>query len=44
MEDWELPDPDGQDLAAFRAVRDEIERRARDLWPRRGAGGARSAR
>lgn len=25
--DWELPDPKGQDLAAVRATRDEIDRR-----------------
>ena len=26
-EDWELDDPAGQDLAAVRPIRDEIERR-----------------
>lgn len=31
MEHWDLPDPDGKDLDAFRAVRDDIERRVRDL-------------
>lgn len=31
MVDWDLPDPKGKDLAAFRAVRDEIERRVRAL-------------
>lgn len=30
-EDWELPDPAGQDLDAVRPIRDEIERRVRAL-------------
>jgi protein-tyrosine-phosphatase len=30
-EDWALEDPAGQDLAAVRPIRDEIERRVRDL-------------
>jgi protein-tyrosine-phosphatase len=30
-EDWELPDPAGQDLEAVRPIRDEIERRVRGL-------------
>ncbi len=30
-EDWELDDPDGQDLDAVRPIRDEIERRVRAL-------------
>jgi protein-tyrosine-phosphatase len=30
-EDWDLDDPAGQDLAAVRPIRDEIERRVRDL-------------
>ncbi|HWG91884.1 MAG TPA: arsenate reductase ArsC [Candidatus Thermoplasmatota archaeon] len=29
--DWGLPDPKGKDLATFRAVRDEIELRVRQL-------------
>jgi protein-tyrosine-phosphatase len=29
--DWDLPDPAGLDVAAVRPIRDEIERRARDL-------------
>lgn len=29
--DWELADPKGQDLAAVRAIRDEIDRRVREL-------------
>jgi arsenate reductase len=29
--DWELPDPSGQDLAAVRAIRDEIERLVAEL-------------
>ncbi|MDA8068862.1 MAG: arsenate reductase ArsC [Actinomycetota bacterium] len=29
--DWELPDPAGKPLAEVRAVRDEIERRVREL-------------
>lgn len=31
MVDWDLPDPKGMDLDGFRAVRDEIERRVREL-------------
>ena len=30
-EDWEIPDPKGMDPDAFRAVRDEIARRVREL-------------
>jgi protein-tyrosine-phosphatase len=30
-EDWELADPAGQDVEAVRPIRDEIERRVRDL-------------
>jgi len=30
-EDWELDDPAGQPLAAVRPIRDEIERRVRNL-------------
>jgi protein-tyrosine-phosphatase len=30
-EDWELPDPAGQDLDAVRPIRDEIEQRVRGL-------------
>ena len=30
-EDWELEDPAGQDVDAVRPIRDEIERRVRDL-------------
>jgi arsenate reductase (thioredoxin) len=30
-EDWPLPDPAGQDLAAVRPIREEIERRVRAL-------------
>ena len=29
--DWELPDPAGQDVAAVRAIRDEIERLVAEL-------------
>ncbi|WP_256640394.1 arsenate reductase ArsC [Streptomyces murinus] len=29
--DWQLPDPAGQGVAAVRPIRDEIERRVRDL-------------
>lgn len=36
MIDWALPDPVGQDLAFFRAVRDEIEQRVRGLLRDRG--------
>ena len=37
MEDWELPDPKGRDLAFFRAVRDDIEHRVRRVLRERGA-------
>lgn len=33
-EDWALEDPAGQDLSAVRPIRDEIERRVRDLLAR----------
>lgn len=33
-EDWELPDPAGQDLEAVRAIRDEIDGRVRALLAR----------
>lgn len=36
MEDWALPDPKGQSLDAFRAVRDAIEHRVLDLLRRHG--------
>ncbi|MEA3191409.1 MAG: hypothetical protein QOD77_1991 [Thermoplasmata archaeon] len=35
MEEWALPDPKGQPIAAFRAVRDDIERRVRELLEKR---------
>jgi len=38
-EDWDLPDPAGQDVEAVRPIRDEIERRVRDLLASLGAGG-----
>jgi arsenate reductase len=42
-EDWELPDPKGQDLAMVRELRDEIERRVlallTDLLPTAPTGG-----
>ncbi|OLF18223.1 arsenate reductase ArsC [Actinophytocola xanthii] len=31
--DWQLDDPAGRELAAVRSVRDDIERRVRDLLP-----------
>lgn len=31
VEDWKLPDPAGQPIAAVRAIRDDIDRRARSL-------------
>lgn len=37
MVDWELDDPKGKPLVEFRRVRDEIERRVRDLLTSRGA-------
>ncbi len=36
--DWALDDPAGQGLAAVRPIRDEIERRVRDLLDELGAG------
>jgi arsenate reductase (thioredoxin) len=30
-EDWDLGDPAGKDVAAIRPIRDEIERRVRQL-------------
>jgi arsenate reductase len=30
-EDWELPDPAGQPIEVVRRVRDDVERRVRDL-------------
>jgi arsenate reductase len=30
-EDWEVPDPSGADLDAVRAIRDQIDRRVREL-------------
>ena len=35
-EDWDLDDPAGQDLAAVRPIRDEIERRVRALLDQLG--------
>lgn len=43
MEDWALPDPHGGDLETFRAVRDEIERRVRELLRRHQVPLARDA-
>jgi arsenate reductase (thioredoxin) len=31
VEDWDIPDPAGKPLAEVRAIRDELERRVRDL-------------
>lgn len=36
-EDWPLPDPKGKDLAAVRAIRDEVRRRVLELIARLGA-------
>ncbi len=36
LEDWPLADPVGQDLDTFRATRDEIGRRMRELFDRLG--------
>jgi len=33
-EDWEIPDPKGQDLPVVRAIVDEVEARVRDLAAR----------
>ena len=38
-EDWPLDDPAGQDVDAVRPIRDEIERRVRDLLTRLGTTG-----
>lgn len=40
LEDWELPDPKGHDVAFFRQVRDEIDQRVQDLLRARGIPGA----
>jgi arsenate reductase len=34
VEDWEVGDPFGSDLAVYRKIRDEIERRVRELASR----------
>jgi arsenate reductase (thioredoxin) len=39
-EDWELDDPAGMDVEAVRPIRDEIERRVRDLLRRLDIAGA----
>jgi arsenate reductase len=39
-EDWPLDDPAGQPIDAVRPVRDEIERRVRDLLARLGVTGS----
>lgn len=36
MVDWELPDPKGKDIAFFRQVRDDIERRVLELLREHG--------
>lgn len=36
LEDWDLPDPKGRDLALYRALRDDIAARVRDLMARHG--------
>lgn len=38
-EDWPLKDPKGKSLDEVRAIRDEIERRVRELIEREGVGG-----
>ena len=40
-EDWDLPDPAGRSIAEVRSIRDEIERRVRDLMREMGLGAAR---
>jgi arsenate reductase len=42
VEDWDVGDPFGADLAVYRRIRDEIERRVADLIERL-RGGERSA-
>jgi arsenate reductase len=37
-EDWDLPDPAGQDLDTVRAIRDQTEQRVRELLARLGVG------
>jgi arsenate reductase (thioredoxin) len=37
--DWDLEDPKGKDMATFRRVRDDIERRVRGLLVELGVGG-----
>jgi arsenate reductase (thioredoxin) len=36
IEDWDLPDPKDRPMAEFRRVRDDIERRVRELLRRHG--------
>lgn len=36
IEDWPLPDPNGQNMEQVRAIRDEIRRRVRDLLSEEG--------
>jgi arsenate reductase len=36
VEDWDVPDPAGRPLEQVRAIRDEIERRVKDLLEQRG--------
>jgi protein-tyrosine-phosphatase len=31
VEDWDIPDPHGRPITEVRVIRDEIERRVRDL-------------
>jgi protein-tyrosine-phosphatase len=38
VEDWDVGDPFGSDLAVYRSIRDEIERRVSDLIARLRAG------
>ena len=40
VEDWQVPDPFGRDLAVYRRTRDEIERRVTELAKRLRASAA----
>ena len=44
VEDWEVGDPFGSDLAVYRRIRDEIERRVMDLIERLREAGQQMSR
>ena len=40
VRDWALPDPDGEDLDRIREIRDEVERRVREVFDELESGTA----